>query len=376
MTTPRPYGSPDDRRSDRLTGTADPSADAVVCRAVRVGYGGPPVVVDLDLTVRRDEVVALLGPSGSGKTTLLAAIAGFIPLEGGEIRIDGVIVAGGGHHVPPERRGVAVVFQSAALWPHLDALDTVAYPMRRRGIGRDDARRAAGGLLDRLGIGALANRRPAELSGGEQQRVGLGRALAREASVLLFDEPTAHLDPDLRSRLQDEIATERRRTAAAAIYATHDPGEALAVADRVALLRAGRLVQLGTPDAVYDRPIDVWAARLTGPASVIPVTVLERGPHLARLVVGGAQMDVRVDGPEGAAWALIRPEWARLGGDLPGRVVGVAYRGGQTDYTLQTPAGQVGVSEAGGPTVDRGAAPGWRLDRIWLVEQGDGPTRT
>ena len=343
------------------------SVAALACAGLRIGYGPSPVVTDVDLTVAQGEVVALLGPSGSGKTTLLSAVAGFLHLGAGEIRIDGELVAGPGRHVPPERRSVAVVFQSYALWPHLSALDTVAYPYRRRGIPPDEAHRRAADLLERLGIGGLAARRPAELSGGEQQRVGLGRALAREARLSLFDEPTAHLDATLRTQLQAEIAAQRRATGAAALYATHDTAEALAVADRVALLRAGRLVQVGPPTDVYERPIDVWAARLTGPASLLPVIVRERRDGRARLELDGVTADVAVDGQVGAGLAVVRPEWARLGGELPGRIVTVAYRGVHTEYGLETRAGTVGLFEPGPPRAAPGDACSWRLERAWLV---------
>jgi ABC-type Fe3+/spermidine/putrescine transport system ATPase subunit len=349
---------------------SDPIA-ALACSGLQVGYGDTPVVIGLDLTVAEGEVVALLGPSGSGKTTLLSAVAGFLHVAAGEIRIDGELVAGAARHVPPERRSVAVVFQSYALWPHLSALDTVAYPFRRRGMAAPEARRRAADLLDRLGIGGLAARRPAELSGGEQQRVGLGRALAREARLSLFDEPTAHLDATLRTQLQAEIAGQRRASGAAALYATHDTAEALAVADRVALLRAGRIVQVGPPAEVYERPIDVWAARITGPASLMPVTVRERRDGRAQLDVGGIAVEAAVDGVDGSGLAVVRPEWARLGGELPGRIATVAYRGVHTEYGLETPAGTVGLFEPGPPRAAPGETCTWRLERAWLVGEPD-----
>ncbi len=350
---------------------------AVECRGVSIAYGPAIVVPALDLGVRRGEMVALLGPSGSGKTTLLAALAGFIPIRSGEIRIGGRTVARVGHSEPPERRDVAVVFQSYALWPHLNALETVAYPIRRRGIASVEARRRAAEILDRLGIGGLAHRRPAELSGGEQQRVGLGRALAREAGVYLFDEPTAHLDAALRAHLQAEIAEHRRRSGAAAIYATHDTAEALALADRVVLVRDGRIVQEGSPASVYERPADVWAARLTGPASIISVRIADEQDGRARLDVAGTSQTVAVAtaGPlsPGEVDAIVRPDWVRLGGDIPARVEAVAFHGTHTDYQLATPAGTIGVRAAGPPTASRGEAVGLTLDRAWILAEPNNP---
>ena len=210
------------------------------------------------------EVVALLGPSGSGKSTLLNAVAGFLPPAGGTIRLRQRVVADARRAEPPERRDVGVVFQNYALWPHLTALDTVAYPMRRRGIAPAEAKAEARRILTLLHIGQLADRRPGELSGGEQQRVGLARALARQASLYLFDEPTAHLDTHVRGVFLDELVARRSAIGAAALYATHDAEEALGLANRVALLErrapgAGRFAAGGVRPA--GRPVGCAAHR-------------------------------------------------------------------------------------------------------------------
>ena len=345
---------------------------AVACRGVSIAYGQTDVVSGLDLAVRRGELVVLLGPSGSGKTTMLSALAGFIPIRSGEIVIDGRVVAANGRSEPPERRNVAVVFQGYALWPHLSALETVAFPMRRRGIPAAEARHRAQATLDRLGIGGLSERRPAELSGGEQQRVGLGRALAREAGLYLFDEPTAHLDAALREQLQAEMADQCRRSGTAAIYATHDTAEALAMADRIVLLRNGRIVQDGAPQAVYERPADLWAAQLTGPASIITVQIVDAQDGHARLGVAGVSQTVSVATagqlPRGERRAIVRPDWVALGGDLPARVEAVAYRGSHTDYRLETAAGTIGARVPGPPLSHSGEAVGLTLERVWILD--------
>jgi ABC-type Fe3+/spermidine/putrescine transport system ATPase subunit len=305
-----------------------------------VRYDGTTALRGVTLEVRSGEVLALLGPSGSGKTTLLHTVAGFILPRSGTVRLAGTTVAGTGRPVPPERRDLAVVFQNYALWPHLSALDTVAYPARRRGTGRVQARDEAMALLDRLGIAHLAARKPAELSGGEQQRVGLARALARRPSVYLFDEPTAHLDAHVRNVFLEELVARQRDSGAAAVYATHDAEEALGLADRVALLREGRLLQVGTPQQVYEEPVDMFAARLTGPASVI-------------------------DDPDGAGAVLVRPGWARLGGPLQARLRAVWFRGPHSDYLLASPLGDVLIREPGPPRSAEGTPVGWALDRSW-----------
>ena len=351
---------------------------ALACRRMTAGYGATPVVHEIDLDVGRGEMVALLGPSGSGKTTILAALAGFMRIRSGEILIGGRSVASAKRHEPPERRDVAVVFQGYALWPHMTARQTVAFPLRRRGMPAAEAGDEAGRILDRLGIGPLAGRRPSELSGGEQQRVGLGRALARKAGLYLFDEPTAHLDASLRERLQAEISEQRRRSGASAIYATHDMAEALAIADRVVLLRDGRIVQQGPPNDVYERPADPWAARLTGPASVLRVRLADVEDGRARVHVDGRWLGVAVASagpwPAGEMQAVVRPDWAHLGGELQGRVDDVAYRGTHTDYRLDTPAGAVQVRVAGPPVLTRGESTGWTLDRLWVL--GDDAVRS
>jgi len=292
----------------------------------------------VDLSVAKGEVLALLGPSGSGKSTLLNAIAGLVPVESGEIILGTRLVAAPNRADPPERRDMAFVFQDYGLWPHMTAVDTVAYPLRRRGLDRATARVQAKDMLDRLGIGELADRKPAALSGGEQQRVGLGRALARHAALYLFDEPTAHLDAHLRDVFLGEIAARRRETAAAAIYATHDAAEALGLADRVALLVAGRVIQAGTPQQLYAEPVSAAAARLTGPASILS----------------------SASGP-----LLVRPDWVRFGGDRAGVVVDVWFRGSHTDYALLTAEGELLVRSLAGPAHERGEQITWSLDRAW-----------
>jgi ABC-type Fe3+/spermidine/putrescine transport system ATPase subunit len=326
-----------------------PAEPVLEVRDLAVGYGGAVVLRGVSLTLAPGEVLALLGPSGSGKSTLLHAVAGFVEPAGGMIRLGGSTVAEAGRMVPPEGRSVGVVFQDHALWPHLSALETVAYPARRRGAGRAQARAEAAALLELLGIAGLAGRRPAELSGGEQQRVGLARALARRAAVYLLDEPTAHLDIQLRGLFLQQVATLRREQGAAAVYATHDPEEALGLADRVALLRDGRLVQVGPPEEVYERPVDAVAARLTGPASVLDA---DGGP------------------------VLVRPGWARLNGPLPGRLREVWFRGPHSDHLVATAMGDLLIREPGAPCGVPGDDVSWSLLRSWPLRTAEEVVRS
>lgn len=314
--------------------------DAVELCALGVSYDGEAALSSVDLRVAPGEVVALLGPSGSGKTTLLHAVAGFLRPTAGRVRLGGRTVASPTVCEPPERRDLAVVFQNYALWPHLSALDTVAYPIRRHGRSRAQARVEAREVLDRLHVAHLAGRYPAELSGGEQQRIGLARALARRASLYLFDEPTAHLDTHVRGVFLEELAARRRSSGGAALYATHDPHEALGLADRVALLVSGRVVQVGFPAEVYERPVDELAARLTGPVSA--------------LTVAGDPRPL-----------LVRPEWARLGGDLAATVSQVWFRGPCSDYLLDTERGRLLLTSTDHAEHRRGDRVTWALLRSW-----------
>ncbi|MBA3410073.1 MAG: ABC transporter ATP-binding protein [Geodermatophilaceae bacterium] len=323
-------------------------ADPLEIRGLTVAYGEVTALAEVDLNVAPGEVLALLGPSGSGKSTLLHTVAGFHPPRAGEVWLNGRCVSCATSSVPPERRELAMVFQNYALWPHLTALDTVSYPARRRGEKRAHARAQAQRILERLNIGHLAERHPAELSGGEQQRVGLARALAREASLYLFDEPTAHLDTHVRGVFLEELVTRQRDTGAAAVYAAHDAEESLGLADRVALLAAGRVIQVGTPQQVYDEPVSQLAAQLTGPSSVLTTT----------------------DGGE----LLVRPEWARLGGDRSARIGDVFFRGPHSDYLLDTTQGRVLLREPGPPRQRRGDEVTWSLRHSWplRVRPGSG----
>lgn len=343
----------------------------LACHAMSVAYGSTIVVRDVDLEVGAGESVALLGPSGSGKTTILSAVAGFVPVAAGEIRLRGRLVADSARSEPPERREVGVVFQHAALWPHLSALETVAYPLRRRGVEQREALAEAARLLALMGMAGLAERRPSELSGGEQQRAGLARALARRPDLFLFDEPTAHLDTSQRSALQDELAERRAATGAAAVLATHDVGEAMAIADRVALIRDGRVVQVGAPAKVYEEPVDAWAAELTGPASVLDLEVAGRSDGAAEVHVAGVRLRLPwASAAEGRVRALVRPDWATLDGPIPGVVESVRFRGPHTDYRVATDVGRVQLRSVGPPLAAPGEVVGWSLLRAWPLPAG------
>lgn len=244
-----------------------------VC-GVRKRFGAVAAVDGLGLEVAKGEVVALVGPSGCGKSTALRLVAGLEYPDGGEITIGGEPVAGPRAWRPAERRRVGVVFQDHALFPHLTVAANVAFGLAGRAAGRRRARVAE--VLDLVEMNGHADRYPHELSGGEQQRVALARALAPEPAVVLLDEPFSNLDRNLRVQIREETIAILERAAATVVFVTHDQQEALAVGDRVAVMRAGRLDQVGPPDQVFHRPLNRFVATFMGDADFLPAR-LDRG---------------------------------------------------------------------------------------------------
>ncbi len=237
-------------------------------------FGEVTAVRDVTLEVSDGELLAVLGPSGCGKTTLLRLISGFERITGGTITLGEEVVSGGGGHVPAERRRVGIVFQSYALWPHMTVAENVGYPLRVAGVsGEDYARRVSGGL-EMVGLEDLAQRAPAALSGGQQQRVALARCFIMEPSIVLLDEPLANLDVHLRASMQQEFADFHGRTGTTMLYITHDQAEAMALADRIAVMDDGRLVHLAAPAALYREPGTPMVADFIGHGTVVDATVL------------------------------------------------------------------------------------------------------
>ena len=226
---------------------------------------GPVVAVDaVDLTVPSGEFLAVLGPSGCGKTTLLRLVAGFERPDAGGIEIAGAAVSGPRRHVPPERRRIGMVFQESALFPHLDVEANIGFGLPRRGRAERVAE-----LVALVGLAGLQRRMPHELSGGQQQRVALARALAPDPALVLLDEPFSALDATLRSQLRGEVREILRAAGATTVFVTHDQGEALEISDRIAVMRAGRIEQVSTPDELYLRPVNRFVAGFVGEANLL-----------------------------------------------------------------------------------------------------------
>jgi iron(III) transport system ATP-binding protein len=335
--------------------------------------GGNEALRDVSINVDPGSFLVLLGPSGSGKTTLLRCLAGIERTTSGRIIIGTRTVADGKAHVPPDQRDLSMVFQDYALWPHLSALDNVAFALRRRHLGRAECRSRAEQMLHRVGLGALARRYPNELSGGEQQRVALARALIADTGLILCDEPLSNLDADLRERMRVEISTLVREAAATTVYITHDQAEAFALADMVGVLENGRLVQAGTPEQIYAEPATPFVARFTGLAGELPVRVRNRQPDGTVLVQpeGGNPFPARAPREilsDQAAVVMIRPTGVRLcvaGDDEPhltGQITDVAFRGRGYEHAVDLGGGIQLTGVLADRRVARGETVGMRLE--------------
>src|SRR5215469_6266958 len=270
------------------------------------------VAVDsIDLLIPSGEFFSLLGPSGCGKTTTLRLIAGFEQPTAGRILLDDVDVT----RIPPHKRNVNMVFQSYALFPFLTVFDNIAFGLRSRRLDKKEIDRRVREAIDLVHLGPFTKRRPGQLSGGQQQRVALARALVLNPAVLLLDEPLGALDAKLRRSLKVELKALQERVGITFLYVTHDQEEALTMSDRLAVMHAGRIVQIGTPRTIYEEPADTYVADFLGVSNLMEVEVVERGPgSQCRVKLGETALAVErgeVDAL-GPAHALIRPERVRI----------------------------------------------------------------
>jgi len=283
-------------------------AGTVVLDAVTKRFGAAVAVDSLSLRVERGEFVSLLGPSGCGKTTTLRMIAGFEYPDEGDIRISGTSVLG----VPPYRRNVNTVFQAYALFPHMTVAENVAYGLQQKRVAKSEIRDRVAESLDMMQMRQFADRKPTQLSGGQEQRVALARALVNRPSVLLLDEPLSALDRQLREEMQIELKLLQSRVGISFIFVTHDQHEALSMSDRVAVMRAGRIEQLADTDTVYREPANAYVAGFIGLQNFIDGTV--RGAHAAETPIGVVSSGAsRTPGAEGAPVRVaVRPEFVGL----------------------------------------------------------------
>ncbi len=337
------------------------AATSLEVREVEVFYGTLQVLNRVSLSVLGGEFIALLGSSGCGKTTLLRAICGFVPVERGAIAVDGRDIT----KLPPDKRNMAMVFQSYALWPHMTVAQNIGYGLKLRGASRAAIASRVEQMLAMLRLEGLGFRKVTELSGGQRQRVALGRALAISPQILLLDEPLSNLDARVREEVRHEIKTLQRDLGITTVHVTHDREEAMVMADRIAILDAGRLAQVGTPEEVYNRPNSPFVASFMGAGNAIKLPAepngravrIPEGPHNSAATIDASTVTApaleRVTGARGLV-AFFRSEDARLqpaetsAGDslvLRGEIVQASYPGGYYRYAIKVGADQFLVDD-------------------------------
>ncbi len=351
-------------------------------------YGDTVALDDVSMRIAPGEFYCLLGPSGCGKTTTLNLIGGFVPLTSGELRIEGQRV----NDLPPHRRNVNTVFQNYALFPHMSVARNVAFGLEMDGVKGPDVARRVDEYLDLVGLLALKDRLPQQLSGGQQQRVALARALVKRPAVLLLDEPLGALDLKLRKQMQVELARIHRQVRTTFVFVTHDQGEALSMATRIAVMDAGRVVQEGTPREIYYQPADRFVADFIGESNFVtgrpsagpdgPALELEGGERVAlpaataSLAIGDEAtvmirpecVDVGLEPPSGPGWSIVR-----------GRAIGVSFLGDLTRVTVATAAGEIVASRphaersraaALGGLLDEEVSAWWSTAESIVIRQG------
>ena len=330
--------------------------------------GRQVILQDIDLAVAEGEYVALLGPSGCGKSTLLRLVAGFSRPTAGTIALEGRSVSGPGTFIPPEDRGIGMVFQSYALWPHLDVAGNVGYGLRALGRAARAARVAE--ALETVGLAGFQSRRVQSLSGGQRQRVALARCLAMRPRVMLLDEPLANLDAHLREAMVEEFAHLHRATGATILYVTHDQTEALALADRIAVMDQGRVLQQGSPDTVWQEPASAEVARFLGRGTVLAANLIAPGQY-AWLRLWGHEVAMRAPPGlrAGPVEICLRAEGLTLGpGGIPVQILAERRIGARRILTVTPQAApevqlRLDISRAAGIDADAGLI----IDDGWVI---------
>ena len=343
--------------------------------------GDKPVVDGIDLSVNPGECVVLLGPSGCGKTTTLRMVAGFIDPDAGEIQIEGKLTAGTGISVPTERRQLGMVFQSYAVWPHKSVFENIAFGLKVAGCDRETIRKRVGQVLELVQLSAHADRFPGDLSGGQQQRVALARAVVIEPNLLLFDEPLSNLDAGLREEMRGELQRLHSEKGITMLYVTHDQQEALALADRIAVMNSGKIEQFDTPEAIYRRPRSRFVASFVGTSNLLEGRILCRDEYRGKLRIetnncgsldANASADFLASSRIGdLAAVVIRPEDIRLSDDGAGfsaTVISLTFLGDCYEIGIEVAGQMLRVKSRKRPTTCNGAvAVSFDGDAIWAV---------
>jgi iron(III) transport system ATP-binding protein len=319
---------------------------SVELRGLTKYYGSIKVVDGVSLRIEPGKLVCLLGPSGCGKTTTLRLIAGFVEPSDGEILVGDKLLSSAKHTVPPERRGMSMIFQSYALWPHMTVADNIVYGLRLRKIDRDTIARKLAAILATTQLAPYADRYPGELSGGQQQRVALARALVVEPETLLLDEPLSNLDANLREEMRYEVRRLHDVFQCTTVYVTHDQAEAMTTADVIAVMNSGRIEQAGAPEEIYDRPRSEFVARFIGMSNVLR----GRGLDANHVEIAGKPMQVtgepvtaERDTPVSIRQhdiTLFPTRPAGIGNILPGKVARQIFLGASRDYMVELPNGE------------------------------------
>jgi iron(III) transport system ATP-binding protein len=337
----------------------------IVITGLTKRFGDVAAVAGLDLTVQPGELVALLGPSGCGKTTTLRLVAGFMAPDEGEIRVGDRVLSSAAAVVPPERRRMAMIFQSYALWPHMTVAQNVAYGLRFGGAPRSERAARVDEMLRAVQLPGYGERYPGELSGGQQQRVAVARALVVEPEILLLDEPLSNLDATLREEMRFEIRRLHERFGITTLYVTHDQAEAMVISDRVAVLQSGRVIQVGAPAELFEQPRTRFVAEFIGKTNLVEA-VADGTASVAR---GRLRLRIAADGlvPGAAAVVCIRPHQIALApragagaepvgvNALAGAVIRASYLGDAVDYQVALDDSDV-VLRVTGPTPARARA--------------------
>jgi len=316
---------------------------AVAVEGLTVTHGPLTAVRAISFTARSGEVLTLLGPSGCGKTTTLRAIAGLETPAEGRIAIgtQTVFDAAGGRNLPPERRGLSMVFQSYAIWPHMTVFENVAFGLRARGVSSAILADAVRRSLDLVDLAAFADRPATRLSGGQQQRVALARSIAGDPAVILLDEPLSNLDAQLRLAMRTEFKALQRRLGLTAIYVTHDQEEALTLSDRIVVMRNGAIEQEGAPAEIHGAPRSRFVAEFVGVSNIFPCDVVEQGDGITARLANGLRMPVRRSAHSGTTCVCFRPIHVRVapqaGPDMhPAVLTSATYLGDLMQYELRS----------------------------------------
>jgi ABC-type Fe3+/spermidine/putrescine transport system ATPase subunit len=322
-------------------------------REVRREFGGVAAVDNLSVTVKPGEVFTLLGPSGCGKSTTLRIVAGLEELDGGEVFLDGRLMASGtrGFSLPPEKRDLGMVFQSYAIWPHMTVFDNVAFPLQLRRLPKSTIRERVERVLELVGLGGLGGRGGTELSGGQQQRVALARAIVYEPKLLLLDEPLSNLDAKLREHMRVELRMLQRRLGIAVLFVTHDQSEAMVLSDRIAVMQTGHIEQVGSPIELYEHPATPFVRDFLGRVLTLDITFSSSDDHAEVPGEPGVVFHVpdgrSIPAPKGRLVLACRPEDVRIEpsgtpgpNQLAATIESVAYLGENIEYAVRTVGGR------------------------------------